>query len=417
MDSSIYTKVRAVRCASLALVVSTVLAGCATATYVRDETNDFVTAGETAIEASTAYYQKINAAQAELVKVILLNHPECPLGDSILIRRSISSEAVAFAPPTVPKMPGEPAAWDCPKEFAANNIANAFCASEGVIACRTEAVAKSRAETSNSFAAEFEYGTPFDTKPLDSKRFAASLALAQSALSYLGVLDKIAERPQDAKTFTTRLNGLLDRVNLTACRIDALREGLDDGKCTAETAGDSNTARAVAAVVDDDLKSTLNAAAALFDLIAAIRDDAKAARKITDTLQKQGTQFEQTLNALIVDLENKRKVYLAQIGMESVEQVRQYWMDKAGQLSAADRAKVFDQYWTWRSTTEGYMSSPAEPVRLLEQILEAHRELAQLAVYGPQNEQQRAAIAKIQRDRLTEFFRVSAKLVNTLGLI
>ena len=417
MYRSIHTHLRAVPCAAVALLVTTVLAGCATATYVRDEANDFVAAGEAAIEASSAYYQQINAAQADLVKVILLNHPECPLGDSILIRREISSQARAFAPATVPKLPGEPAAWDCAKEIAANNTANDFCASEGVIACRTEAVAKSRRDTSASFSAEFEYGTPFDTKPLDRKRFAASLALAQVALGYLGILDKIAERPEDAKTFVTRLGGLLDRVNLTACRIDALRDGSDDSKCTAANAGDSNTARAVANVLDDDLKETLNAAASLFDLIAAMRNDAKAAGKIAVTLQTQGAKFEQTLHALIVDLENKRKVYLAQIGMESVEQVRRYWMDMAGKLSAPDRAKVFDQYWTWRSTTEGYMSSPAEPVRLLEQILEAHRELTQLAVHGPQNEQQRAAIAKIQRERLTAFFKVSAKLVSTLGLI
>lgn len=397
-------------CASL-------LGACATATYVRDETQDFVAAGETAVEASTAFYGKIDRSQADLVKMILVNHPDCRLSDSILIRRSITDAAIAFAPASVQKIPGNPDAWDCKTELTASNASSAFCATDGVVACRNEAIAKHRGGIPAPFDVNFEYGTPFETKPLDRKRFAASLALTQAALSYLSILENIAERPADAKTYDARLSGLLDRVNVTACRIDSLRAGSDGSQCSASAAGDGNAASAVAALFDDEVTAALHATASMFDLIAAIRDDARASKSIAAALQKEGPQFEATLNGLILDLENKRKAYLAQIGMESVEQVRLYWLARAPHLSPDERATVFEQYWSWRTTTEGYLSSPAEPVRMLEQVLDAHQDLTQLALFGPQNEEQRSAIAKIQRERLTAFFKVSAKLVSTLGII
>src|SRR6478735_12392591 len=75
-----------------------VLAACATPTVVRNETIEFVTAGEAAVASSKAYLEDIGTAHRNVVKTIVVDHAECPLGPNVILRRRIAENLVASAP-------------------------------------------------------------------------------------------------------------------------------------------------------------------------------------------------------------------------------------------------------------------------------------------------------------------------------
>ena len=194
-----------------------VLAGCATPTVVRNETIQFVTAGEAAVAASKAYLEEIGTAHRNVVKTIIVDHAECPLGPNVVLRRRIAESLVASAPSQLDIKGGgilPDITLNCQKAFKDNNASTDMCISADAGLCRRELVAQvPKPERLNL---RLQYGIDFTTAPFVRSRLAASYELVEVVSEYINVLSGIATRPKDAKSSADRLDGLLGRLNLLA---------------------------------------------------------------------------------------------------------------------------------------------------------------------------------------------------------
>lgn len=403
-------------CSMAALGVA--LVGCATSTVTRNETIQFVTAGEAAVAASKAYLEEIGTAHRSLVKTIVVEHAECPLGPNVVLRRRIAENLVASAPNPL-EVPGggilPDISLNCQKAFKDNNASTDMCISPDAGLCRREIVAK--VPEPERLNLRLQYGIDFTTAPFVRSRLAASYGLVEVVSEYINVLSGIATRPKDAKSSADRLDGLLGRLNLLACRIDSLSANADADKCAKDAPGEGNLATKLSGTIDDDFTVSLKAAGALYDLIKAIHDDVVAARAIANTLRTKGPEFEKAVVALSADIDAKRQVYFAQFGMEAAEQIQQLWNAPGSRLSPTERAALFDRFWIAEDSVNALMSSPAAPTRMLDALLASHQALVALAVDGVKTDAQRDAIADIEKDRLKQFFTLGAKFVASLKLL
>jgi hypothetical protein len=395
-----------------------VLAACATPTVIRDETIQFVSAGEAAVAESKAYLEEIGTAHRNVVRTIVVDHAECPLGPNVVLRRRIAESLVASAPNPLEIRGGgilPDISLNCQKAFKDNNASTDMCISADAGLCRREIVAKAPADERRNL--RLQYGIDFTTAPFVRARLAASYELVEVVSEYVNVLSGIATRPKDAKSSADRLDGLLGRLNLLACRIDSLSANADAGKCAKDAPGEGNLATNLTAAIDADLKVSLQAAGALYDLIKSIHADVVAARGIAETLRTKGAEFETAVIALSADIDAKRQVYFAQFGMEAAEQIQQLWNAPGSRLSPEERAALFDRFWIAEDAVNALMSSPAAPTRMLDALLASHQVLVALAVDGVKTDAQRDAIADIEKDRLKQFFTLGAKFVASLKLL
>lgn len=409
---------RTMICIASMIASGAVLTACATPTVVRNETVQFVTAGEAAVAASKAYLDEIAVAHRNVVKTIVVDHAECPLGPNVVLRRRIAEDLVASAPNPLEIKGGgilPDFSLNCQKAFKDNNTSTDMCISSDAALCRREIVAKALAKERLNL--RLQYGIDFTTAPFTRNRLAASYGLIEVVSEYINVLSGIAARPKEARSSADRLDGLLGRLNLLACRIDSLSANADPEKCSKDAPGEGNLATKLAGTIDEDLKVSLKAAGALYDLIKSIHDDVLAARGIANTLRTKGPAFETAALALSADIDAKRKVYFAQFGMETAEQIQQLWNAPGARLGPAERAALFDRFWIAEDSVNALMSSPAAPTRMLDALLGSHQSLVALAVDGVKTDAQRDAIADLERDRLKQFFMLGAKVVASLKLL
>ncbi|SUS08513.1 hypothetical protein DF3PB_710005 [uncultured Defluviicoccus sp.] len=362
------------------------IGGCA-ASYLRARTVDFVADGNAAVAASRAYYSEIVAQQHGLIKLLYRNNPECPLASSIVIRRNVSDALLETIEP------------ECRQVFKAENAKNALCLSEAAIECRNEIAPEGESGSADLRAG---LGSEFATRPLDVDYFADSMALIAITTEYLDLLAKHAQEPQNAKTFAARVTQLVPRINSIACQ---LADPATD--CTSENAPE---------VLGESQAAALKAAAALADLIRQLADDARAARDIRGTLDTKGKAFDDALSLLILDVEAKRKAYLANFSMERVDLLSDYWQKQAASLSEDRREAVVVQWIGARQGLEVYFNSPASPVKLLTEVQIGHQDLQRI-FRGKYNDAERAELAAIRAQQLGDAFRLTFGFVRALGLI
>ena len=381
--------------------------GCATQSLERDQTIDLVALGNKAVESSRSYYKAIGDKNAELIRMVYVANPECPLGDSLLLRRRISDSVIAQTPDTlkVKKSTGEDGK-SCRQVFADSNQLTTFCASDDVKYCR-------QLLDENVPALVPEIATYRSVAPLQSAQFSASLELVSLVNSYIDILAKIALREDNPTSTSARIDDLMKQINVAICRFDASTANADAADCKAKP--DGSLPDAIQTLkLKPDVGAAITAAANLFDFLKAIHDDVQAAKDIKQTLLARGPAFAADVQRLILDLENKRKAYMAFFAAELLDMTRSEWQRKSGSLGESGRGTLFDQYWKQRTTVASTNDSPAEPARLLQNLLTAHTLLTKLFTEGP-DEKQRAIIARQTRDRLVQGFDLAIRAGTTIA--
>lgn len=364
--------------------------GCATATYKRERTADFVVAGNAAVVASRTYYDSIIERQNGLLRVLYRNNPECPLAYVVVMRRLVTNSTLAAI--------NDPACRDI---YEQSNSFNTLCASADAVRCRNKL-----APEDGNLDLRSALGTDFTTKPLSGSDFATSLALIDVITEYLDVLTRFAARDDTEKTFSQRLETLLPRINGVACQFKSLNES-EAVDCTPATA---------ASVLKEPTEKSLVAAASLMDLIRALKADVDAAKSIAGVLNEKGAAFDQSLAALILDLESKRKVFLVSGEMSRIELLEKAWAQQAGILKPENREQLVALWIEANLGLGKYLDSPASPIKLLTKLQSSHIALNNLFA-GNYTEKDRAEIAELQLKQATEFFKLSFNFVRTLGLL
>jgi hypothetical protein len=381
--------------------------GCATQSFERDQTVDLVALGNKAVETSRSYYKAIGEKNAELIRMVYVGNPECPLGDTLLLRRRISDAVIAQTPDTlkVKKSTGEEGK-SCRQVFTDSNQLTTFCASDEVKYCRQLLDEKNPSLVP-------EVGTYRSVAPLQSAQFAASLELIGLVNNYIDILAKIALREDNPTSTSARIDDLMKQINVALCRFDASTANSDAADCKAKP--DGSLPDAIQALkLKADVGAAVTAAANLFDFLKAIHDDVQAAKDIKQTLLSRGPAFEKDVQSLILDLENKRKAYMAFFAAELLDMTRSEWQRTSVSLGESGRGTMFDQYWKQRTAVASTNDSPAEPARLLQNLLTAHTLLAKLFTEGP-DEKQRSIIARQTRDRLVQGFDLAIRAGTTIA--
>ena len=381
--------------------------GCATQSFERDQTIDLVALGNKAVESSRSNYKAIGEKNAELIRMVYVANPECPLGDTLLLRRKIPESVIAQTPDTlkVKKLTGEDGK-SCRQVFADSNQLTTFCASDEVKYCR------SLLDEQNSPLVP-SIATVRTVGPLQSAQFAASLELVGLVNTYVDILAKIALREDSPTSTSARIEDLMKQINVAICRFDASTANSDAADCKAKP--DGSLPDAIQTLkLRPDIGAAVTAAANLFDFLKAIYEDVQAAEEIKQTLLTRGPAFESDVQRLILDLENKRKAYMAFFAAELLDMTRSEWQRQSGQLGESGRGALFDQYWKQRTAVASANDSPAEPARLMQNLLTAHALLTKLFIEGP-DEKQRAIIARQTRDRLIQGFDLAIRAGSTVA--
>lgn len=377
--------------AALLASAACALTGCATATVQRDAAIDLVSRGDRAVEASRSYYASLATQRQQLIRALYVANPGCPLGDTLLLRRSVSEETLAAIPT------GHAA---CRDAFRRDNGQQSICASDDARRCRT-AIAEDAPQLADALGREWQLGDS------GGPQVSTALDLIRVINRYIDALGRIAARDESPQTSAARLDELLLRVNVVYCRIEAASTNAPDDNCQPKANG--SLPEGVARLkLDADVGAAVQATSNLFEFVGALRDDLRAAREIGATLEARGPDFEADLQRLIVDVENKRKAWLSFYSAELLEMIRDEWRQRAVMLDATERGVVVDRYQAARDALAATLTQPADAARLLERLREAHRELRALH-RGETTPAQRARIEKLTRQRLADGFELAVR--------
>lgn len=373
------------------------LTGCATATVQRDAAIDLVARGDRAVEASRAYYVSLSTQRQQLIRAVYVANPGCPLGDTLLLRRSVSEETLAA-------IPTEHAA--CRDVFRRDNGQQSICATQDALRCRT-AITEDAPQLADALGREWRLGDG------GGPPVGAALDLIRVINRYVDALGRIAARDESPQTSAARLDELLLRMNVVYCRIEATTANASSKDC--QPKADGSLPEGVARLkLDADVGAAVQATSNLFEFVRTLRDDLRAARDIGATLEARGAGFESDLQRLIIDVENKRKAWLSFYSAELLEMIRDEWRQRAVMLDAAERGVIVDRYQTARDGLQATLTRPADAARLLERLREAHGELR--ALYrGETTPAQRARIEQLTRRRLAEGFELAVRAGVTWG--
>jgi hypothetical protein len=331
------------------LAVPTLLAGCATATILKEDAGAVVTATQAVVKEGRGFYTRLSEKRVNYVLQTLASSKHCTYGwPAVLLRDEAESTG-----------------WRC--------------LDSGELRLRTTCLdTPDDAVCASDAAKRVVEAVRFDLAPA---RYLAALALMDAMTEYTVVLAKIVADPKlDAKAGLTQL---AERVSTVRGLLDALQDK------------DPRTL---------DVTKEIAAAAALFDLVRQAAEDQRDLEAMRTLLKDKGPAFEASLATLADEYEHLHlkvaAVLDAQQLSDEVERVRK----RLPAMTVEARVKAMQALATAELTLAARSAAPDALAQAFEKLNAAHVTLRRAAVDEEYTDEQRRRIAAATLQQLTAWF-------------